>query len=159
MEGFPPEAKKWHTREDSGIRLDRSLRWWHDDQLVEHPRIIETFNQSLVPTDDGRFQLQIGKDWCFVAVEDAAYAVTAIDAMDDGGLSVRLSDRTAERLAPDTLQLGDDGVLQCRVKAGRARARFARDAQFELGSLLVPEGTRLYLELTGRRVPTPLTAP
>ena len=44
----PP--KKLHTREQSGIRLDRQLRWWHDDEPVEHPKIIEAFNRGLSPT-------------------------------------------------------------------------------------------------------------
>ena len=74
----PPSGKRWHTREDSGIRLDAALRWWHDDEPIEHPRIIELFNTSLVLDDEGRYQLQIGKDWCYVQVEDAAYEVRTV---------------------------------------------------------------------------------
>ena len=130
-----PPPKRWHTREDSGIRLDRELHWWHDDERVEHPKIIETFNTGLVPTDDGRFRLQVGEDWCFVQVEEAAYGVLAIDPSEDS-VSLRLSDRTAERLVPATLAMDSSGVLLCQVKQGRAKARFTRDAQFALGSLI-----------------------
>lgn len=153
----PPVTKRWHTREDSGIRLDRQLRWWHDDEPVEHPKIVELFNASLVPTDDGRFQLRIGNDWCFVQVEDAAYEVRTVDVAEDGRVSVRLSDRTAEPLALDTLALTPDGVLTCRVKGARARARFSRDAQFQLGELLehAPDG-RTLLRAGGQLVPVPL---
>ena len=63
----------------------------------------------------------LGDDWCFVTVEDAAYAVLALDILEDG-LSVRLSDRTSEPLAPATLALDADGVVTARVKAGRAKA-------------------------------------
>ncbi len=129
--------KRWHTREDSGIRLDRQLRWWHDDEPIEHPRIVELFNQGVRPTDDGRFKLEVGNDWCFIAVEDAAYAVVALDEL-EGRLWVRLSDRTGELLEPQTLSLDADGVVIARVKQGRARARFSRDAQFALGERLTP---------------------
>ncbi|MGZ6140198.1 MAG: hypothetical protein ACXWLA_05970, partial [Myxococcaceae bacterium] len=54
--------RRWHTREDSGLVLDRELNWVHDGERVTHPRIIEAFNAGLVPTDDGRFQLHIGQD-------------------------------------------------------------------------------------------------
>lgn len=129
-------SKRWHTREDSGIRLDVRLHWWHDDEPIEHPRIVELFNTSLVVDEQGRYQLRIGQDWCYVQVEGAAYEVRTVDTPEDGRLSVRLSDRTAEALEPATLAVEEDGVLTCRVKGGRARARFSRDAQFQLGELL-----------------------
>jgi hypothetical protein len=145
-EGPPPPGKRWHTREDSGIRLDARLRWWHDEEPIEHPKIIEVFNASLVLDEEGRYQLQIGKDWCYVQVEDAAYEVRTVDVNPDGRVSVRLSDRTAEALELSSLSLAPDGVLCCRVKGGRAKARFSRDAQYQLGELL-EEGTdgTLYL--------------
>jgi hypothetical protein len=144
--------KRWHTREDSGLVLDRELNWHHDGERITHPKIIEAFNQGLVPTDDGRFQLRIGNDWAYVTVEGAAYRVNAIDT-DETRVYLRLSDRTGEPLEPSTLQLGDDGVLGARVKGGRAGARFSRDAQFALGQLLAPEGEGWVLQLPGRRIP------
>ncbi len=144
--------KRWHTREDSGLVLDRDLNWIHDGERVSHPKIIEAFNQGLVPTDDGRFQLRIGSDWAYVTVEGAAYRVNAIDT-DDAKVYLRLSDRTGEALDPATLRLGEDGVLTARVKAGRAGARFSRDAQFALGQLLVAEGAGWALRLPGAHIP------
>jgi hypothetical protein len=78
--------------------------------------------------------------------------VNAIDS-DDSRVYLRLSDRTGEALDPSTLRLGEDGVLTARVKAGRAEARFSRDAQFALGQLLVPEGEGWVLLLPKARVP------
>ncbi len=137
-------SKRWHTREDSGIRLDRDLRWWHDDEPIEHPKIIEAFNTGLRPTEDGRFQLHLGSDWCFVQVEDAAYLVSRVEVFADG-VHLWLSDRSEERLVPDTLTVDADGVFACLVKGGRAKARLSRDAQFSLGEQLEPgpKGWRL----------------
>lgn len=154
--GPPPFGKRWHTREDSGIRLDAALRWWHDDEPIEHPKIIELFNTSLVLDDDGRYQLRIGKDWCYVQVEEAAYEVRTVDVTEDERVSVRLSDRTAEALDPATLALGPDGIFRCQVKGGRARARFSRDAQYQLGELMEEgEGGRLFLRAGQRRTALP----
>ena len=144
--------KRWHTREDSGLVLDRELNWHHDGERITHPKIVEAFNQGLVPTEDGRFQLRIGNDWAYVTVEGAAYRVNAIDT-DETRVYLRLSDRTGEPLETSTLRLGEDGVLTARVKSGRADARFSRDAQFALGQLLVPEGKTWVLALAGARIP------
>ena len=147
-----PPPRRWHTREDSGIRLDRDGRWWHDDQPIEHPRLVEAFNTGLVPTEDGRFKLIFGWDWCFVEVEDAAYRVLGIDA-EDSGFSLQLSNRTTEPLDPATLAVEPDGVLSCRVKNGRAKARFTRDAQFQLGSHMSERDGRIVLLAGGREYP------
>lgn len=130
---------RWHTREDSGLTLDKRVRWWHDGELIEHPHIVEAFNRGLKVTDDGRFQLRFGDDWCFVAVEACAFTVVAVDAAPEGPLSIRLSDRTAEWLQPHTLALDDEGVLTVDVKNGKARARFSRDAQFQMAEFLAVE--------------------
>jgi uncharacterized protein len=147
--------KRWHTREDSGLVLDRELRWFHDGELVLHPKIVELFNESLVPTEDGRFQLRIGQDWAYVTVEDAAYRVTGLDT-DETHVFLRLSDKTGEALEPGTLALGEDGVLTAQVKHGRARARFSRQAQVALGALLETSSEGLVLKLAGAQLPVPL---
>lgn len=144
--------RRWHTREDSGLVLDRELNWLHDGERITHPRIIEAFNAGLVPTEDGRFQLHIGNDWAYVTVEGPAYRVNAIDT-DETRVYLRLSDRTGEALDPATLRLGADGVLGARVKGGRAEARFSREAQFALGHLLVAEGSGWALQLPKARLP------
>ena len=143
---------RWHTREDSGLRIDRNGRWWHDDEPVEHPNIIEAFNRGLKVMDDGRYQLHFGNDWCFVAVEQCGFRVLAVDEAEGERLSVRLSDRTAEWLDVGTLTEDDEGVLVAKVKDGKACARFSRDAQFQLaerceevdGEYAVRVGTKLF---------------
>jgi hypothetical protein len=157
---IPLTGKRMHTREDSGLRLDRQLRWWHDDALIEHPRIIEVFNCGLAVEEDGRYVLRVGNDWAYVQVEDAAYEVRAVDLSEGDRLSVRLSDRTAELLDVASLaEEPDGGVLTCRVKGGRAKARFSRDAQFQLGERIEEDGGRLVLVAGERREPLPLAAP
>jgi uncharacterized protein len=136
---------KWHTREESGLLLDRQLRWWHDGVLVEHPRIIEAFNQGIQFNDDGRPTLVFGNDWCFFEFEKFLFTVTAVDVSLDGRLSLRLSDRTAEWLDIDTLTPDEDQALCVEVKQRRAWARFSRAAQMQLAPFLVetPDGMSL----------------
>jgi len=149
--------RRWHTREDSGLVLDRQGVWYHDGERITHPRIVEAFNAGLVPTDDGRFQLHIGNDWAYVTVEGPAYAVTGVDP-GPRTLGLRLSDRTTEALDPATVVLDAEGVLSAGVKGGRARARFSRDAQFALAQLLRGEGGKVVLQLAETHLVLPLDA-
>ncbi len=153
----PPQAPKWHTREDSGFVIDRNVDWWHDGERIEHPNIVEAFNKGLRITDDGRYKLEFGNDWCFVKVQGAAFKVVAIDVAQDSKdehvVSLRLSDRTTEWLDLASLQLDDEGVLVTSVKQGRAIARFNRETHFELAQLLEPDATGKTLQLRiGERV-------
>jgi uncharacterized protein len=141
---------RWHTREDSGIRLDRQFRWWHDGEPIEHPNIIEAFNKGVRVGDDGRVTLHFGNDWCFFEVEDAPLKIVAVDVSDGERLSVRLSDRTGEWLDVDALKLDDDGVLSTRVKAGKAKARFGRDAQFQLAQFFEVASGVVHLRVGAR---------
>jgi hypothetical protein len=147
-----------HTREDSGLRLDRQQRWWHDDEPIEHPNIIRAFERGLKVGDDGRFRLEFGDDWALVQVEACAFRVVAVDVSEGDRLSLRLSDLTAEWLDAATLAEDDDGALTVAVKGGRARARFTRDAQVQLAEHLVEDGGKLLLAVGGKRWPTPLEA-
>ncbi|MEW5742302.1 MAG: DUF1285 domain-containing protein [Myxococcota bacterium] len=153
-----PIPKKWHTREDSGLKLDKHLTWFHDGEVIDHPNIVEAFNRGVRVTDDGRTQLHFGGDWCFIEVEDCAFGVVAVDVSEGSRLSVRLSDRTAEWLDVDSLALDDEGVVTVKVKGGKAKARFSRNAQAQLAEFLVREGDRLTLVVEGKRWPTRLPA-
>lgn len=151
------QTPRWHTREDSGLRLDREFRWWHDGELIEHPNIIEAFNRGLRVEPDGRVTLHFGNDWCFVEIEAAPFRVVAVDESGDR-LSIRLSDRTAEWLDVASLRVEDDEVLSVAVKDGRARARFGREAQFQLAERLEPANGALHLRVGARLLPTPLSS-
>jgi hypothetical protein len=147
-----------HTREDSGLRLDRQLRWWHDDEPIEHPNIIRAFERGLRLDDDGRFRLEFGPDWAFVQVEACAFRVLAVDISQGERLSLRLSDLTAEWLDPQTLAEDEDGALTVKVKGGRASARFTRDSQVQLGQFLAPGDGHLVLQVGASAWPTSLAA-
>lgn len=148
---------RWHTREDSGMKIDRQGRWWHDDEPVEHPNIIEAFNRGLRVGDDGRYQLHFGGDWCFVQVEDCGFTVVTVDEAEGERLSVRLSDRTAEWLDLASLALDDQGVLTVRVKEGKGRARFSREAQFQLAERFEEAEGHLFVRVGQKLVPVPLS--
>lgn len=152
-------AGRLHTREDSGLVLDREGRWFHDGEPVEHPKILEAFNRGIERAPDGRYLLRFGADWCFITVEDAPLQVeVALEV--DGQVVLKLSNGATEALRPDTL-CEQGGVLYCLSEAGLP-ARFGRSAHFALGSLLEERPSGFALVLQGREYPVragPVAAP
>ncbi len=153
----PPVPGRWHTREDSGLSLDVDVQWWHDGERILHPNIIEAFNRGLRVQPDGKVQLHFGADWCVVEVADCAFTVVAVDEAEGERLSARLSDRTADWLALDTLGVDAQGRLTVRVKGGLAKALFSRAAAHTLVERLELDGERVVARVGARRWPTALT--
>lgn len=132
-----------HTRVRSGIRLDASCRFWHDGELVIHPKITRAWHKGLERTEDGRYLLRFGRDWAYVQVDDAPFCVVRV-SQEEKGIRLRLSNEREEWLQQQRLGLSKDGVLYCTVM-GDHRARFSRQAQADVGSLLEREGDRYVL--------------
>lgn len=66
---------------ESTLRLDREGRFWHDGELVEHPKMARSFASWLDRHPyDGRFILNNGYDWTYIEVEDAALQVRTLHA-------------------------------------------------------------------------------
>jgi hypothetical protein len=128
-------TERLHSRVDSGIRLDPSGRFWHDEQIVVNPAIARSWHQSLERAEDGRYLIRFGRDWAFVTVDDAPFTVRRLVADNQGSFRLFLSDESEETLDPRTLARSAEDVLYCRVK-GDHRARFSRQAQADLMDFL-----------------------
>jgi uncharacterized protein len=127
----PPGASR-----DSTIVLDAEGRFWHDGALVDHPALDRALRSWIARhPDDGRLILTNGYDWCYFRVDDAPFLVTALH--DGTEPTLVLFDDTEEPLDPDTLSIGEGGVVYARVKKGAFEARFSRHAQTQLAPLLV----------------------
>lgn len=143
---------RFHTRIDSGIRLDPHGRFWHDEVLVENPAILRAWHRGLERVGDGRYLIRFGWDWAFIKVEDAPYLVRRL-VPDRDGLRLILSDESEESLEPSSLARSKEDVLYCRVK-GDHRARLSRQAQLDVMEYLREESPGSFsLALGSRRWP------
>jgi len=134
---FP--APEGRSRE-STIRLDGEGRFFHDDALVEHPKLRDALHTWIARhPDDGRYILTNGYDWTYFVVEDVPYFVRSIRA-EDGDAILVLSDATEEPLDPTTVRANERGELYLKVKAnakgGPFDAKMTRFAQGQLGPFL-----------------------
>ena len=138
---FP--APEGRSRE-STIRLDGEGRFFHEEGLVEHPKLRDALHTWIARhPDDGRYILTNGYDWTYFTVEDVPYFVRSIRA-EDGDAILVLSDATEEALDPATLRANERGELYLKVKKGAKGgpfdAKMTRFAQGQLGPFLEDAG-------------------
>lgn len=120
-------------RESSGLSIDADGRFLHRGEPITHARTLEVLWRSLERNERGRYQVRVGREIGYVALEDAPYSVRGITWDGDERPVAHLSDATTEPLAVATVTIDAEGVLHCLVKGGLHRARFSRTAQVSLG--------------------------
>jgi hypothetical protein len=139
---FP--APEGRSRE-STIRIDGEGRFFHDDALVEHPKLRDALHTWIARhPDDGRYILTNGYDWTYFIVEDVPYFVRSVRE-DDGDAILVLSDFTEEPLEPETVRANERGEIYLQVKrdakGGPFDAKMTRFAQSQLGPFLEDTGS------------------
>lgn len=138
-----------------GLVLHRDGHFTHEGIPLRNARLRALFDRSVryLP-EEGRYVVQVGRFRGQVEVEEAGFFVRDFDP--ERG-TIRLSDRSEERLEPASLRTSPyDGALLCSVKhdlvAQGLSARFTRTAQAELLQAVEETAEGPALRLAGRRV-------
>jgi len=120
--------------EEVSIWIDREGTWFYQGHEILRRDIVRLFYRNLhLDAATSRYFIQIGSQRCYVSVEDAPYSVRAVQPDSSGDrIYLQLSDDSREKLDPETLHIGSDNVMYCRVKAGRFLARFCSSAYYRL---------------------------
>ena len=145
------------TLRQSGLRLDREARWWHEGERVSHPRLAAALHRWLDQREDGRYIVRLdAQRYAYVEVEDVPYLVRSIaiesTAAEEVELRASLSDGSEEILEATSLRVGAHDALYCAVKGGRFPARLSRAAQLQLAPLLAESEGGVVLVLGRRQV-------
>ena len=151
--GGPPPLRPF------GLVLHHDGRWSHEGQPILHQPLREHFDQHVryLP-EEGKYVVTLRHFRAEIEVEEAGFCVREVDT--ETG-TVRLSDRSEERLDPDSLRLSPiDGAMLCSVKRDLAPegllARFTHAAHAELAQALDDDSGGWHLTLAGERVLLPL---
>lgn len=122
----------------SGIRLDREGRLWHEGQEVTHRRFQTALRRWLDRLPDGRSILRLDETrYAYVEVEDSHLLVTSV-TWDNDRAMLLLNDGTSEELAYETLEQSEDSAMYCTVRQGRLLARFLTKAYYQLAERIEP---------------------
>jgi hypothetical protein len=136
------------------ILVDREGRWFHKGAEMVRREIIRFFYDHLEVDALGRYVIHLGGERCYLDVEDTPFVVQRVQFQESGGREtflLSLNDDTREVLHPESLCVGDENVLYCKVKEGRFVARFHRPAYYQLAEFVEEEDGKFYLPLNGRK--------
>lgn len=143
---------------ESPLRIDKEGRWFFRDEEITHRKTYLLYCRNLTRDESGRIILRIGGEQCPVEVEDAPFVVKTMEfVLKEGGelkaIGLILNDETREPLQPETLRIGPDHVLYCRVRSGEFEARFSRGAYQLLFPFVRHEEreNRFFLSIDGKR--------
>ena len=135
----------------SGIRLDREGRFWHEGAEVTHDRFRLTLLRWLDVLPDGRPILRLdAQRYAYVDVEDAM--LLAVSARWEGDRAlIALNDASEEELAYDTLKVDPrDDALYCRARDRRLETRITTPAYYVLADRIQLAGDRFALAARGQ---------
>lgn len=123
---LPPELIE--KLRQTGIRLDREGRFWHEGQEVTHGGFRHALLRWMDRLDDGRPILRLDDNrFAYVDVEDAH--LLAVSARWDGDrVLLTLNDGSEEELDYASLRMGEGHALYCAVRKGRLVARITTAA-------------------------------
>jgi hypothetical protein len=146
--------------EPCGIQVDENGDWFHDGNRIFRPEILETLYAKLDQTPTGEFILTVFRGACLLDVADTPFVVSRVDPDPDESGRERIIIRfknisLSEVLDPNTLAIGRDNILYCRVFGGRFLARFSRPAYYQFAEFVRENdiGQGFYIELNGNRYP------
>ena len=128
----------------TGIRLDREGRFWHEGAEVTHSGFRRALLRWLDRLPDGRPILRLDeRRYAYVDVEDADLLALSARWADQGAILV-LNDGSEEKLDPATLELGEGGALYCRVRGGILTARITTPAYYVLAEHIDETATGVF---------------
>ena len=138
------------------IFIDKEGRWYHKGAEMIHRDFIRLFYQNIELDSQGRYVIDWDKQRCYVDVEDTAFVVWNIlyekkNGDQEAEVILRLSDDTKEKLSPDSLSVGRDNVLYCKVKGNAFPARFNRAAYYQLANYIKEKDGAFFLLLNGKK--------
>ncbi|SMC22496.1 hypothetical protein SAMN02746041_01495 [Desulfacinum hydrothermale DSM 13146] len=154
------------SSQEVDIHVDAEGDWHYGPRLIFRKEILQTFYEHLGRDEDGGYFLDWQGAHHPIQVDDTPFVVTRVDKVTDetGAERIRLTLKhleEAEWLDPETLWVGRDNVLYCRVRGGSFPARFSRPAYYQIAQWIEPDekGEGFVLRVGDGRYPIPINGP
>jgi len=138
------------------IYIDKEGQWFHKGVEMVHREFIRLFYQNMELDEQGQYIISLRGDRCYVEVEDTPFVVWRVVFEDkndsnESTFGLYLSDDSREDLSPQTLYLGEENVLYCKVKDRAFPARFCRAAYYQIADYIEEEEGKYFLPLNGKK--------
>lgn len=138
------------------IRIDKEGNWYYQNLPIINKKIYLYLNECLSQDASGRYILSMNGEKCYLEVEDTPFVIQEVVASpgpdNPTSLLLKLNDGTEETLRAETMRVGQENVLYCKVKEGRYEARLLRSAYYQLAQFLEQEEDTYYLVVAGNKI-------
>jgi hypothetical protein len=139
------------------IYVDKEGAWFHKGVPIIHRGFLHLFYQSIRLDEQGRYIIKFHDQTCVLHVEDTPFVILRVTFVSRGGdegkdrFMLHLIDGTREALDPETLTVGDDHVLYCKIRNRQFKARFSRPSYYQLAQHIQEDvaSGRFYLSMDG----------
>ena len=127
--------------EETEIKIDKEGTWYYKGAHMFRKEILCVFFEHLKIDECGKYLIELDEERCYLDVEDTAFVVgavykTQLPEDDRVQIEILLNDDSCEKLEMNSLHIGRDNVLYCRVKEGRFTARFSRNSYYQLAEFI-----------------------
>jgi hypothetical protein len=144
--------------EDFEIKIDKDGLWYYNGAHMFRKDILSVFFQNLKIDECGKYLIELGQERCYLHVEDTVFVVLAVckthlSGNDCERIEIILSDDSCETLEMNSLRVGKDNVLYCRVKEGEFDARFSRKSYYQLAEFIeqAENGAGFFVNLNDKK--------
>lgn len=131
-------------------QVDADGNLWHDGEMIDDPEFLDFFFKQIEIKSDGQIQIDCQGEFCLIHPQDTLYVVQQI-SQTKNGIELLLQGNQREKLDPQTLEVGKDNILYCKVKDRKHKARFNRKSYWELSKFIEEENQKFYLALDSGR--------
>ena len=143
------------------IVIDREGDWYYQGSRMHRADMVSHLCQHMRRDEtSGLYIIQMGKQRCYLEVEDTPLVITGVSPTGQGErssdeqmlLAIKYLEK-GESLDPETLWVGKENVLYCKVTEEQIPARFLRPAYYQLAEFIHEdlEQKRFYLLVGGEQ--------
>lgn len=138
------------------IYIDKEGRWFYEGVEMVRREIVLHFYRHMEVDPKVGYIINWNGQRCYVEVEDTPFIVIRLSFEERRGhgrshFVLSLNDGTREGLDPESLWVGKDNVLYCRVKNGMFPARFSRPAYYQLSEFIEEQDDSFFLPMNGKK--------
>jgi hypothetical protein len=144
--------------ERSEIKIDKEGIWYYRGAHMFRKEILCVFFEHLQIDECGKYLIELNEERYYIDVEDTAFVVGAVNKTKNpencrDQIDVLLNDDSCEKLEVNSLCVGKDNVLYCRVKEGRFTARFSRNSYYQLAEFIEQAESKnnFFIKLNGEK--------
>lgn len=159
MSDRPNKSREYEEIPPCMIYVDKDGKWFHKGAPIIRRDLLSLFYKSLDVDAHGHYIIRFKEQVCRLDVEDTPYVILATDFVpshsrgEKDRLVLNLIDNSQEDLVPETLWIGREHVPYCKIRNGKFKARFSRDAYYQLARHLEEdtESGRYFLGLNHKK--------